>query len=349
MIGGVNPLTARATSAAVTLPTFGSGAVRPLLDGLERLGHDRARLLAAAGLSDEALADPDTQVPCTVAERLVGQACQERPRVNLALELATVTPLGAYPLIDYLAVSSRTVGEGLAQVARYYALLDVPGSLELRASDDPIEVRYGGQASFGVEYSVALCLLHLARESEGRARARVVRFMHRPGDARAYEQALGCPVEVGAEWNGFAMSRETWRLPMRRRDPILLSVLERHAEDVLTRRPRSDDAVEQVRHALARGLTSGEGAIAPIARSLALTPRTLQRRLAASGTTFQRVLEETRREAAIRHLEHSELSIAEIAFVLGYSEPAAFHRAFRRWQGATPRDFRARSRAGVGA
>src|SRR5262245_26511413 len=327
MIGGVNPLTARATPSAVPRDTIGSGAVRPWLDALIRLGYDRVRLLTSAGITSEAVADPDARVPCTAPERLVTAAFQERPRPNLALDLAAATPIGAYPLFDYLALSSATVGDCLARLARYYPLLGAPGALEPRDHVDPIEVLYVIESPFAAEYGIALALLHIGRESEGRARAQTVRFTHRPGDVREWERAIGAPVEAGAAWNGFTMSRETWRLPMRRRDPILLSVLERHADDVLPRTQKTEDVVEQVRHALARGLTAGDGAMPAVARSLALAPRTLQRRLAVAGTTFQRVLEETREQAAIRHLKDSALSIAEIAFVLGYSEPAAFHRA----------------------
>jgi AraC-like DNA-binding protein len=342
MTGGVNPLTMPATQAAA--PTLASGAVRPIFEGLVSLGHDRARLLAASGLTPAPLADPDARLPCSAWDALLAYAQRERPRPNLPLDLAAVTPIGAYPLIDYLVLSSGTVGEGLTRLGRYYRLIGGGGTLEVRDTNDLVEVRTECPIPFIAEYSVALTLLHLARESEGRARAVYVSFVHRPADATAYQQALGCPVRVEAAWNGFAMTRDTWRLPMRRRDAALLGVLERHADEVMARMPQPNDVVALARRALARGLALGEASIGTVARSLALAPRTLQRRLAGAGTTFQRLVEDTRREAAGRHLGQSELSIAEIAFVLGYSEPAAFHRAFRRWHGVTPLEFRAAHR-----
>jgi AraC-like DNA-binding protein len=340
MTGGVNPLTTRAMGQTAP-PTIGSGTVRPLLDALERLGHDGGRLVAAAGLDRGVLDDPDARVPCEAQGALLMLAQRERPRTNLALDLAAVTPIGAYPLIDYLVVSSGTVGEGLTRLARYYRLIEAGASLQLREDGDLVEVRAEYSDPFAVEYAMSITLLHLAREGEGRPRAEYLNFMHRPGDATAYQHALGCPVVVGAPWNGFAMTSATWRLPMRRRDAALLGVLERHADEVMARMPEPGDIVTSTRHAIAQGMALGEATIETIARSLALAPRTLQRRLADTGTTFQRLLEQTRRDAASRHLEQSNLSIGEIAFVLGYSEPAAFHRAFRRWHGVTPQAFRA--------
>ncbi len=96
-----------------------------------------------------------------------------------------------------------------------------------------------------------------------------------------------------------------------------------------------------MRRVLASHIACGNTDIAVIARKLAISPRTLQRRLATHGVSYQILLEETRKEAAGRHLARSRLAICEIAFLLGYSEPAPFYRAFKRWYGMTPQTFRA--------
>jgi AraC-like DNA-binding protein len=82
-----------------------------------------------------------------------------------------------------------------------------------------------------------------------------------------------------------------------------------------------------------------------VARDLGTSRRTLQRRLADAGASYQGLLDETRREAAERYLTESSLSIAEVAYLLGYSEPSAFHRAFKRWFGRSPQGFRERLRS----
>lgn len=100
-----------------------------------------------------------------------------------------------------------------------------------------------------------------------------------------------------------------------------------------------------IRRAVAAELARGDARLATVARRLGTTSRTLQRRLRAEGLSHQQLLDEARREAAERYLRESSLAIAEIAYLLGYSEPSAFHRAFRRWSGTTPSEVRARAAA----
>ncbi|MGA9526123.1 MAG: helix-turn-helix transcriptional regulator, partial [Myxococcaceae bacterium] len=108
----------------------------------------------------------------------------------------------------------------------------------------------------------------------------------------------------------------------------------------LARLPKADDFVLQVRQRVTSALSGGEPTLEAIASQLAITPRTLQRRLKEHGTTYQLLLEELRRELALRYLRDHGLEISEVAFLLGFSEPSAFHRAFRRWTGTTPLSFR---------
>jgi AraC-like DNA-binding protein len=131
-------------------------------------------------------------------------------------------------------------------------------------------------------------------------------------------------------------------VPLRRRDPALGHWLERQAGNILAHLPASGDVRDEVRSALSSPLTAGEMRIDVVARRLATTPRTLQRRLARAGTSFEFLCDELRKHAAEHYLADPTLSIAEVTYLLGYSEPTAFHRAFKRWYGTTPHTFRAR-------
>ena len=133
-------------------------------------------------------------------------------------------------------------------------------------------------------------------------------------------------------------------MPLRRKDPILQRVLEGHAESITPRVLAMDGLAVDVRRVLASRLANGEIDVELVARHLGMSTRTLQRRLAAAGLSYQELLDETRREAAERCIANSSLSIGEIAYLLGYSEPAAFHRAFKRWMGVAPQAFRQRQR-----
>lgn len=271
----------QAPSAPATMPM---ADMRTFARALEQLGHDADTLLAEVGLSRDELNHPDGRVSCERVGSLIARAQQRRFTPNLGFAIAAATPLGAYPLLDYLVLTSDTVGDGLAQLSRYLRITESPVWLRLHADEDPIRLEMQSVSAFGYEFEAALIVLRMREETGGAFAAATIAFQHQPDDTAAMERALGCPVRTGASWNGMTVSRATCRLPLRRRDPILRRFLESLLDDV-------------------------------------------------------------RKAAAGRYLDESTLAIGEIAYLLGYSEPAAFHRAFKRWYAATPEQFRARGRS----
>src|SRR6478736_2815592 len=166
-----NSLTARvtgrsgATASPMTLPAHD---LRVLLDGLGLLGYSVEALLAAARLNRADLTNPDARVACDAYGAVLTRACQERFTPNLALELATVTPLGAWPLIDYLVVTADTVEAGVRQLARYVRITGAPFAMDIRDDVVPIQVALTTLTSpFALEFEVALIVLHLGTEAEG--------------------------------------------------------------------------------------------------------------------------------------------------------------------------------------
>ena len=329
--------------ASVTrgIPTQPSATLRVFIAGLGRLGYDTEALIAASGVHTTQLDDPDGRVPCTSIPAAICEAMRMRPVKNLGMKVASETPLGAFQLLDYLIVTCENVGEGMQQLSRYLRLSEAPFSVEIHDADVPVRVVYVGiQDAFCAEFEVALAMLHLRREAGPGLRAEYASFSHTPDDVAEIEQTLGCPVRTKAEWIGFAISRRIWQLPLRRRDSVLHSILNRNAEEFAARLPETDLVVAELRRFLITRIAHGYSDIELVARSMATSVRSLQRRLAAAGTNYQEILDSTRRAAAGRHLADRALSITEVGYLLGYSEPAAFHRAFRRWYGTTPQAFR---------
>jgi AraC-like DNA-binding protein len=163
------------------------------------------------------------------------------------------------------------------------------------------------------------------------------------------ERALDCPVHSLAEWNGISVARDAWDAPLRRRDPVLQQVLKSQANDILLRLPRRTGLALEVQLALSARAAGRDTGINALAREFAMSPRTLQRRLAAEGVSYQELREDVRKEAAGRYISESTLAISEVAYLIGYSEPAPFYRAFKRWYGMTPEVFRQKRGKNVGA
>jgi AraC-like DNA-binding protein len=320
-----------------------SHELRGMIGALEQLGYDLDALLASAGLCRGDVENPDAYLSPRACAAVFTNAHRERRVSNLALKLALLTPVGANPLLDYLILSSDSVGQGLERLVRYLRLVNPSIRLAVRDGRDPTKlVVERSPGPLFTELSVSLSIVRFQRETDGEFRAAHVCFSHEPDDLAEYADVLKCPVRARAAWNGVAISGGALRLPLRRRDPALRSWLDRQAAQILARLPADGDVRDEVRGVLSTQATAGDMHIAAVARRLSTTPRTLQRRLARAGTSFDALCDDTRRKAAETYLADTTLSIAEVSYLLGYSEPTSFHRAFKRWHGVAPSAFRSR-------
>jgi len=354
MTANANVLTSRATRderpraapPASSAPPLSSSQLRAFVDALERLGYDVTSLLTGAGIRRTELDDPDTLIPNWVCDAILGRACEQRRHPNLGAHLAAVTPIGTYPLLDYLVVTTDTVGAALDQLVRYFHLVSAPVRLALADDGDIVRLVIDAANPFAAEYETSIVVHHLGEETERRLRPVCVNLQHQPENRADLERLLGCRVRAPAPWTGVEFSKQSLRLPLRRRDPALRAVLEGHAATVARSLISEDHStIASVRGALASCLPRGVPEIGVIARQLAISPRTLQRRLAAEGVSYQQLVDLVRREAAERLLSEASVAIGEVGYLLGFSEPSAFHRAFRRWHGVTPQQYRTRHRA----
>jgi len=331
-----------AVSPAAAAPTMAALDVQVLVNGLRRLGYDVGALLAATDLTDADLTDPDRRLSCEIYGLLVCDALRQRAMPNLALKLATATPIGSYPLLDYLILTSETVGAGLRQLAQYVRLSGSPVRVNIRETDRSVRVELVNTArsTMAVEYFAALLVLHFRAETDGRFAAARVTFQHSPEDLAEYEHVFGCPVHANAAANTVDLDVAAFRLPLSRRDSVLRKVLEARADELLARLPQRAGLAAEVQRALTARVAGGDVRVEAVARELATSGRTLQRRLSAEGVSYQELLDEARKEAAARYLSESVFAIGEVAYLVGYSEPAPFYRAFKRWYGVTPESFR---------
>jgi AraC-like DNA-binding protein len=162
----------------------------------------------------------------------------------------------------------------------------------------------------------------------------------RPADVRAYEQFYGAPLAFGALTTAFLLRNDDLARPVVSADATLTGYLDRLAEHLLAALGDEDTLRARVRRVLWSALSAGVPALEDVGRVVGMSPRTLQRRLRAEGTTLTAVLTELRYDLARPLLQDGRLAVAEVAFLLGYEDPSAFHRAFRRWFQCSPRAFR---------
>src|SRR4051812_40623379 len=218
MIPDDNGVAPRASQPSAVSPSMHSANLRGMFGALERLGYDIESLLAPFGLTRAELEDPDGRLPARVCAEIFAAIQRDGRLKNLALCIALETPVGAYPLLDYLVCSSETVGEGFRQLARYLGLVNPAVRLAFCEEENPIRVLVEGSIdSFTVELTVSLSALRFWRETGHQLQVARICFRHKPDDASAFENAFHCEVTSQCSWSGLALTRDAWQLPLRRR------------------------------------------------------------------------------------------------------------------------------------
>ena len=169
-----------------------------------------------------------------------------------------------------------------------------------------------------------------------------VRFPHcAPDDISEHQRFFACKLQFECERSELVFARELLEAPLVKADPALQAILEAQVVAVIQKLPKGEAATDAVRRYLASELGKGQPTLQQIAPRLHMSARSLRRRLDEERTSFRQILSEVRRELALRHLMEGRLAIGEIAFLLGFSEPSAFHRAFKQWTGQAPHAYRA--------
>ena len=263
---------------------------------------------------------------------------------NLPLRLGEVLSLEVFDPPIFAAACSPDLNVAASRIAEYKKLMG-PVRLSVVRTPSRTTVEYvwpdGGTPPSGLAAGELVFWVALTRLA---TRVEVVpvevTMPEPPADARAYREYLGVTIRQGAEQTVVFSARDA-ELPFVTANAGLWAFFEPQLRKRLAELEAGATMVARVRGALLELLPSGKPTMDAVARELAVSTRTLQRRLSDEGTTFQTVLGETRESLAKQYLAHSALSTGEIAFLLGYEEPNSFYRAFRSWTGETPDRVRA--------
>jgi AraC-like DNA-binding protein len=254
-----------------------------------------------------------------------------------------------YGLLGYVTAHSSTFGEALASLVAFQGLWSDAVAIELNSSRRHVRLTYRHRAAIPAERrrqeseQMMAAFLVFAREVLASPVHPVeVRFEHRaPPDTSEHRRLFDCRLRFGAPATELLFDLDLLARPLPRADPDLLRLIREQAGTKLARRMKREPLVARVEDRLrAAILASRERSLAEVAAELALGPRTLQRRLRERGLSFREAADRARFALARELLAGTGLPLAQIAFQLGYSQPSAFHRAFRRLGGTTPLAYR---------
>jgi AraC-like DNA-binding protein len=334
-------------SQRTRLPTASGALARLAARQAADAGVDVAPLLAAAGLTAAQMADPDARLDAKRQIIFIAAVARALGRDRLGFELGQNFDLRTIGLLYYVAASAGTLIEAARRIERYGSVGN-EGAIFRCGHDGHLEIRvdYVGVARHSdrqqVEFFLAT-IVRLCRSLTGLSlRPERVSIAHsRSGDVADYDRFFGCRTTFHADRDAVVFKDECRDLPVVTADPHLSDILLRYCEDTLASRRRGTGTLRtQVENAIAPLLPHGKPTIAAIAQILHVSTRTLARRLAEEDASFASVLEDMRRHLSLRYLDDPDLSISEIAWLLGYREVGAFTHAFRRWTGASPSELR---------
>ena len=327
---------------------------------LTRLAWTRAR---QAGLAID---------PLLKTARLTAQQIEERARLSVQSQIRFVDlaagslhdeflgfhlgrdyDLREIGLLHYVLASCELLGEALQRGVRYATTVNEGALLKYIERQDAvaIAVKYVGVTRHSDRHQIEFWVTTMVRACRELTRRHIVPLHvklthHRHGDCTDFNAFLGVDVEFGAEVDEIAFPAAVRDLPVVSADSYLNNLLVAYCEEALAQRtPGGGATPSDVENVIAELLPHGKARIDHVARRLGMSQRTLARRLAAQGLTFSDVLNRLRRDMAHRHVRDSDLSISQIAWLLGYQEVSAFTHAFKRWTGMTPREMRAQGRA----
>jgi AraC-like DNA-binding protein len=313
-----------------------------------RCGGDIETIFSSVHIPPDVAGSPTLKMKLSAFVHLFEESARQTGNENFGLWFGNQFQPRDLGLWGYAAISSPTLGSALESLVRLFGYHQE--SSVMRLCDDPaglvrleyqivapsiVERRQDAELSLGMFLNVLreCCGGHWSPEE--------VHFEHpKPSMAKEHDKAFGAPVYFSQPTNALLFRPDILDRPMPGRDPRLMAVMQTCLEQLGSRATSEDMLLDRMRTAVRMKLAAGYPSLEEIAESLRAPLGVIHQDLGAAGLTYKDMVEEVRRELALSYVRQRHLPFSEIAMLLGYSELSAFSRAFRRWTGASPRDYR---------
>lgn len=323
-----------------------SAWVKGIVDMLVGGGVPVEPILAEAGIAAETLDHPDNRVPTEKVSLLWRVAARQCGNPAIGLARAHVPKPGNFDIVGYTMLSSRNLQEALIGFARHLRLVSDAAEICLEPLDGATRLHLkldGGSEPIPrerMEFDL-LTILTFCRWVAGREikPLGLELVWPAPADLAPYAEAFQCPLRFDAEVNGVVFARADLETEL----PAFNAHVAAAHQGLIQRRLAAYDGPTfsaKTREEIARRLHEGEPRREQVAKRLGISNGVLQVRLRGEGTSFQQLLDDTRRELARQYLARLDVSLAEVAYLLGFSDQSAFFRACKRWFNAPPGKFR---------
>ncbi|QXI40305.1 AraC-like transcriptional regulator QhpR [Pseudomonas xantholysinigenes] len=301
--------------------------------------------LATLGIDLPLLERADIEIPGEQYIALWEAAGSANPSVGL--ELGSQTEAGDFGALGHAMHCAPSVEQMLLTLHTYIVVFAQESRVDYSHAGRLLRITYQVTDNTvlsrrqDAEFAIAAILRQLQLITASPVRPLRVDFEHaRPADVAVHKQLFQCPVHFNQPGNSLSLPAEVLELPVRQGNERLFKALAPYLEREREQRSVSDELLPQVTRMIALGMASGVPSLDEVSARMGLSRRTLQRRLKEQEIEFSVLVEEVRRDLAVGYLNHSDFSMTQISLLLGYAESGSFTRAFRRWTGQSPQQFR---------
>lgn len=320
--------------------------IHQIAEQISSLGGDRRAWLAKNQLHEAQLTDSHSTLPFVTFHQLIVDALKMTQEPALGLLIGERLLVNTHGILGYAAMNSSTIRQAVEIFERYIRLRtplvsthhEIHGKQFRIVFDEPYPL---GDVRRPVLEAIVLTIKNvLDYITMGSRHVQMAAFpFATPAYPALAADMFNCPVHYQQDWTGFALPLAVVDLPLKMNDPTTFREATQICQRELEKLSRNESLAMRVRRVM---LEKGNGfpSLNVTARLFHLTPRTLHRHLLEEGTSYKTILEEVRHNLAVEHLKSGYLSIQEIAFSLGYTDIANFRRAFKRWEGVPPSDYR---------
>ncbi|MEM6273685.1 MAG: AraC family transcriptional regulator [Myxococcota bacterium] len=340
---------------SVTSSTVSAQYLGELFEFAIERGAHRERLEVRAGVRASDLDDPDARLPLERYMTLMRVAKDLCGDPALALRLGSRRDFKHVSVVGLLCFASPTMGDALAALNRYGRLV---ADVDAPDRDEQFQIVERGDHMWLVdtrlrpddfpeftEETWARFATENRRNFPDRTFASAAHVTHpRPSYHAFYESTIGAPVTYNAEWNALCLPRSWLSIPLHEPNAYVFGVLSKHAQQLLEELKASETFRAKVEALLLPSLHDGTRRVEEVASQLGMSRQTVYRKLLEESTTYENVLDELRHRMALYYLEGGRTTIAETACLVGFSEPSAFSRAFKRWTGRSPKTLAGKKR-----
>ena len=333
-------------SSGSSEPTYLVRVAQLLLKDAERAGVNRDALLRGVDLDPALLANADARLPLQTVAAIARAVLGNSPTPGFGLRAGAARTARDGGLIGYAMLHSATLRDALNRFARYGRIMGDHNRIEIDETGPAATITFEGHPVLEAihdltELDVAWIVAGVREITARDLTLREVRFPYlEPEHAQELRAFFRCSIQFVAPHVAIVLNRDALDLPVAASDPALAGYLDQLADNAIKALGVDDSTTGRLRQVLWSRLSDGAPTLATAAAAMAVSPRTLQRRLRDEGATFASALSKLRHDLAVRLLEDRTLAMYEVGFLLGYTEPTAFHRAFRRWRGVSPRRYR---------